>query len=1060
MTVGKVTTIFFLLLIQAAMNQLVSNAQTHVQRSAQQSRRALREFMQMKLNAFNSTGYINLTEESIQLRVDPAASLNLVNFLSGGTVSPPITIDQAIYHFDSSMLTLTTRGYGSQTIIPDILQLQNTFLSLRVNIQNASTLEIVYTGDWVIDTMTVSLQVVYHRQLGIVNFTAQLSSFSINLQNVVNGIAGITLPSALSGRVSISNFVVSGSVTSSLGVRLYVTASSGNTTVYVIYQKDANSLAKKAVAVEMSNIRFSSILRDTTGLNIIQIPYFGSISVNIGLSIATTRINDLPSNFFTTGSLLSKMGNRIKENVTAIVRFGFSPVAIKFCYCSGFPSFQPEIPGGISINDLLSAIPNVDISSIPLPPSNGSFLQLRIETFVLNLQLGTITVNIDYPNSLNFFYGILRINNPIPTFTISNLGVNFNIIGNLTISGIDLRTSISLDTILNKYCLAAEVHALPISSLISQMNLELLPLELNSLTSTLPFFSFSIRNASLRYYFSTSLLQIQLGGTPIISGYSTVHMASVIIREQGRNRLVQGFDLGSVNLTSFLRTITGFNYNNIAILNQNSEVALLVSPVTRPDVRLTGDRLSRFSITKGLTVAALMQFPPCCSSDTFCAVAQSLLGENTQLNLRGTIASTTSYTLFAGVSNINLGRGIVMSEAGFEIHGGTDNRVGIVGAVDLSNPDITLAARVFLSTSGVVLEMTMSGCWENAFGASWLDICSLQSSVAMIPGVTLTGLALGGEVHIGSESCGTPLVATGFVGIDVPTPTNNYYYVNIQESTTVTTVLSAFCINTNIPAPLAQSGFPHGFISSFSLAGVELPHVPLSIPQGYRLNGTLNILGLEASADVTIGLPTGIDFAVVLPPIRLGGELLQMYASSSDRSHGPFLTADINLLPSPSVNISASGYLSVLGISVDTRMTITNTQYQFDIEGNMLGLFTANLHIAASYGNINEASFQVRGSFSNDLYSVIERKIRNVLQGASNAANVAFNNAQAQLNTARRALTSANGELQRGRDQVRRAQAAFDNARREVNRLRNRLNSVCRTRNCGTGKIYAGIRLH
>ena len=1025
MTVGKVTTIFFLLLIQAAMNQLVSNAQTHVQRSAQQSRRALREFMQMKLNAFNSTGYINLTDESIQLRVDPAASLNLVNFLSGGTVSPPITIDQAIYHFDSSVLTLTTRGYGSQTIIPDTLQLQNTFLSLRVNIQNASTLEIVYTGDWVIDTTTISLRVVYHRQLGIVNFTAQLSSFSINLQNVVNGIAGITLPSALSGRVSISNFVVSGSVTSSLGVRLYVTASSGNTTVYVIYQKDANSLPKKAVAVEMSNIRFSSILRDTTGLSITQIPYFGSISVNIGLSIATTRINDLPSNFFTTGSLLSKMGNRIKENVTAIVRFGFSPVAIKFCYCSGFPSFQPEIPGGISINDLLSAIPSVDISRIPLPPSIGSFPQLRIETFTLNLQLGTITVNIDYPNSLNFFDSILRIDNPIPTFTISSLGVNFNIIGNLTISGIDLRTSISLDTILNKYCLAAEVHALPINSLISQMHLELLPSELNSLTSTLPFFSFSIRNASLRYYFSTSLLQIQLGGTPIISGYSTVHMASVIIREQGRNRqgsrtfLVQGFDLGSVNLASFLRTITGFNYNNIAILNQNSEVALLVSPVTRPNVRLTGDRLSRFSITKGLTVEAVMQFPPSCSSDPFCAVAQSLLGENAQLNLRGTIASTTSYTLFAGVSsNINLGRGIVMSEAGFEIRGGTDNRVGIVGAVDLSNPDITLAAGVFLSTSGVVLEMTMSGCWENAFGASWLDICSLQSSVAMVPGVPLTGLALGGRVRIGNESCGTPLVADGFVGIDVPTPTNNYYYVNIQESTTVTTVLSAFCINTNIPAPLAQSGFPHGFISSFSLAGVELPHVPLSIPQGYRLNGTLNILGLEASADVTIGLPNGIDFAVALPPIRLGGGLLQMYTSSSDRSHGPFLTAVIDLLPSPRVNISATGYLSVLGISVDTRMTITNTQYQFDIEGNMLGLFTANLHIAASYGNISDASFQVRGSFSNDLYSVIERKIRNVLQGAANAANVAFNNAQAQLNTARGALTSANGELQRGRYRV------------------------------------------
>ena len=56
----------------------------------------------------------------------------------------------------------------------------------------------------------------------------------------------------------------------------------------------------------------------------------------------------------------------------------------------------------------------------------------------------------------------------------------------------------------------------------------------------------------------------------------------------------------------------------------------------------------------------------------------------------------------------------------------------IYGAIDLTDPDITLTAGIYLSTSGVVLEMTMSGCWENAFGASWLDICSIQSSVAMI----------------------------------------------------------------------------------------------------------------------------------------------------------------------------------------------------------------------------------------------------------------------------------------------------------------------------------------
>jgi hypothetical protein len=470
-----------------------------------------------------------------------------------------------------------------------------------------------------------------------------------------------------------------------------------------------------------------------------------------------------------------------------------------------------------------------------------------------------------------------------------------------------------------------------------------------------------------------------------------------------------------------------------------------------PNVHLTGEKLRGFSITKGLSVQANMKFPPGCSSDAFCAVAQFLLGVDAQLNLHGTIASATSFTLFAGISNLNLGSGIIMSQAGVEIKGGITNSIGIVGAVDLSDPDITLTARVFLSTSGVVLEMTMNGCWENAFGANWLNICSIQASVAMIPGVTLTGLSLGGEVHIGDESCGTPLVATGFVGVDAITPTNNYYYVNIQGSTTVGTILDSFCININVPAPLAQSGFLRGFISSFSLAGVELPHVPLSIPQGYRLNGTLNILGLEASADVTIGLPSGIDFAVTLPPINVGG-LLRMSVSSSDQSQGPLLNAVITLLPTPNVNIEARGYLSVLGINLETTLIVTNTQYIFSIQGRMLNLFEANLHIAASYGNIQRATFQVQGSFTNTLYDTLENLIKNTLSSADDTASSHLEAAQRELDRVRGVLNGAESALRAGQDKVNDAQSAFDSAIAKVNRLQNEVNSICSIKSCGTGK--------
>ena len=52
-------------------------------------------------------------------------------------------------------------------------------------------------------------------------------------------------------------------------------------------------------------------------------------------------------------------------------------------------------------------------------------------------------------------------------------------LGSLNISDTDLKMNISLDTTLSKCCLAAKRSDLPLTSLISQLNLELLPLELN-----------------------------------------------------------------------------------------------------------------------------------------------------------------------------------------------------------------------------------------------------------------------------------------------------------------------------------------------------------------------------------------------------------------------------------------------------------------------------------------------------------------------------------------------------------------------------------------------------
>ena len=1037
--------------MQGAVNDAIEEAKQNIVSDLQT---ALIDFLNDKINSFTSFGEITVDLDHIELVVDPSSTLDIFTLLpfSSQLPLPAISLERVAYTYANTQLEVSTRGYGTQTIIPDVLELENIALSLVVELNDVNTLVVTFTGDFVVGGATIPVEVIYTHASSDVTVTADVPGFTINFQSVATELVGLDLPSSLDASISIPDFSINGMVTSSGERELVISATGGDIHVYIIYKKADTT--GKAIAVEIANIELASVLNDVTGLDISDIPFVGSVVLpTIGLTYSTQDINGLPEDIFANSPLLSNLGSSVEKDFTAYIKFDFSDDPIRLHYSGGIPTFSPAQPGSLDVNSLLSAIPGVDISSIPLPPGVSGLLDLSVDAFAIDIAAKSVEIAVSFPETLTFFDGFLTIENPAIFVIISTQGVKIDVDGDLSISGSGFDVSIALDEDSGDYILTASADELPITSLVDQFQSEVLPSELNSLINSLPFFSFSIEDPSISFALSSSPLQIQVSGTPIISGYNTVHMTAVIIRQGGQTLLVQGFDLGSVNIASFLQGITGFNFQSIAILNQDLDAAILISPVTLPNVQLSGDKLSGFSVTKGLSVQATMQFPPDCSSDEFCAVAAFLLGADAQLNIQGTIASTTSFSLTAGVSNINLGGGVVMTEAGIEITGGVKNSVGIFGAVDLEDPDITLTARVYLSTSGVVLEMTMSGCWENAFGASWLDICNIQSSIAMIPGLLLTGLAVGAEVHLGDETCGTPLIAIGFVGIDILTPSQNYYYVNLEGGATVGSILEAFCLDFSVPAPLAESGFPDGFLSSFSLFGVELPHVPLSIPQGYRFKGTLNILGLEASADVNIGLPTGVYFGISLPPIKIGGELLQMFASSSDQSNGPFLTADIDILPSPSVDIHASGYLKVLGISLETSLTITNTEYMFDIEGKFLNLFEASLHIAASYGNIKTASFQVSGSFKNTLYDTLEAHIENVLSAAADEASAAFDAVQRELDSAKNTLSSAQNTLDDARDEVDKAQRSFDDAVDEVASLRRDVDSICSTSSCSSGEL-------
>ena len=480
-------------------------------------------------------------------------------------------------------------------------------------------------------------------------------------------------------------------------------------------------------------------------------------------------------------------------------------------------------------------------------------------------------------------------------------------------------------------------------------------------------------------------------------------------------------------------------------------IKFVLSPTTIQGVKLSVPAFKGYSLDQGISITAPLDWPSDCSSDEFCNVAYSLLG-GAKLKLEGTIANARSFTMTATIGDLNLGGDVVLLRAGMRFIGGTNPSTDVVGSLELTDPAITLMATIGVSVGGVKLEGSMSGCWNNAFGSKYLTICNLLLSMSINPSpLPISGLEFGGRVEVGKQSCGHVLTAESYVGVNVLNPSENYFYADVGP-VTFQKFFDAFCMNVKLPKPLADSGFPNGFKTSFSLLGRELPHAGIIIPPGYRFRGTINILGLEAYSDIYIQLPTRITAKINLPPLSIAGGVFKMYRNSTDTKAGPYINTTKR---SPS--IEAQGFVKVFGTSTEAKLLITDKKYEVEIERKILNLYEARLRIFAQYSkSITSRSFEVEGWFKNDLFDKINTALRDGLQKSADEANKHIKNAQKKIDVAKGKFDKAKAELHNAKRDVDKAQGSFDAAVAKVNDVRRKLDGICSYKSCKSG-IYISV---
>ena len=974
-------------------------------------------------------------------------------------------LQNVTYNCDTKLLDVHTVPSSSFELIPGVFAISDGVVSLRMNLSKSkdSNAIIAFSGQWTLGSLKIDVLARYDNRDKILLLRgAPKQGFSVNLQKMINDLTGTFVPVPLPS-FSLTNIAVTGEIELTEGgqVSVVVSGSIDKNRVHAIFQKPLTSgKFSGAFAADFGPFKLSDLVSKATEVDISDVPFFGKLSIpRLGVIISTDYITSfvLPLVFCREG-LLQHTGVSVAKGLTAFMKLnlGGENIPLKLRYIQSSMIMEVIDGGRLTINSLMSSIPGVDINSLLLPHGIRDILRLQVSLFSLDTNSKELEVDTKLPGSLSYFNDYL---------TITDLSMNIHadledprklyleVDGTIKIGKRDYEITVARNS--NEYVLRASFKTIPVSDFIHKFSATFLPEEFQNTLKQ--YIQFSIHDAKFAFPLGTRKY-IHLSGTPVIGDYKTVDLTAVFTRQERKINMIAGFQFQWVNLANIIKQITGKDLREIAILNQNLDIALVISPVNLQEDPLYDSKHS--TISKGVTIQASLQWPHDCSQDQFCAVAQRCLGKDARLSLQGTIESSTRFTLSASIiTNISLGSGVSLQQAALQVTVGEKRQtIGIEGSIYLKDPDITVYAGIRVGRRGgppgVFLEGNAKGCWRRAFSAKWLTICNFHLLIGVEPTGTIIGaLELGGQFTIGDSCISDPIMFAGYIGLDELTPKNNYYYVKMNDTFTVSRVLQALCITVSLPQPLADSGFPHGLESSYSLTGKEIKTLGISIPSGYRLKGTIRILGLDVQADVTINSEE-VKMDIALPPLNIGEGHIQMYISRNDKSHGPFLKVSLTVTP-PNVYMEASGYVSVLGIQTDTKLKITNTQYEYKISGSLLGLYEASLHITARYKDIKTAKFQVHGQFKDDFFTTVEKLVNGGFQKSAKDATTQIEKAKMDKNAKNARLLKQTQKQTDAHQRMIDANKARDRAISKLRAWQRKLQRACSIVRCRTSESNA-----
>eukprot|EP00118_Oscarella_pearsei_P017080 m.168240 g.168240 ORF g.168240 m.168240 type:complete len:1287 (+) comp38949_c0_seq2:709-4569(+) len=783
------------------------------------------------------------------------------------------------------------------------------------------------------------------------------------------------------------------------------------------------------IGVDVKQFRLADLIKKISGTDISRVPLLGTLTIpDIGLLISTDDVK--PNLLPTCVEGILREAAPFQKGVSIVAQFKLVPEAtpIKFVIRITPDGVSLETLGsdrsGFSVRNVARAF-GLNVDAIKLPPGINGILDIGVTRLSYSKSRGVFSISIALGRVIEIIPGWVSIDEAyvnVNATTQSPRRIQVDAHGRWSIGSTQFTVDVEPQANGKGYVICGGADVINIGQIVEKVGSTFFPsgIKIGFLES------FRIVDPSICV--TTGDLSISLSGEPRIGDWGGVTVNFVAKKTGTGFAAALGLDFAKTGFADVLKKITGLSIPGVPIFDQGLSLGVVLSSADFAGTTFQGPTLRQLgTIKRGLTIAGVLRLPPC-GGDAICKFLKPVIGEGS-LQIAATITSFTSFTVSAAIKNVKLGSAVTLQSAGLELVVSTSApSIGIVCQLLINNPHI-LFEGAFRATAAGELQasMKMIGLWERAFGLNWLTFGNLLLSIKFIPGATITAFELGGELHLGNP--GNQLKGAAYVGVDTTNPQNNYFYASINE-VTIDKLLRMFGIRVSLPRVLRESGFPEGIETSFSALGKQVPG--RFIPAGFKLKGTMNILGFVVKADIHVSPPQFIKIDIEMSPLNLAGGLFKMYASKSEPNRGPYLKVDMSVLP-PKVDVKASGYVELFElVRVGGTLVINEKEYVMAVSGPFFSVFQANFRIHASFGSLKNAAFKVHGDLSTQWLEDLATKAKNLINRGAQEATKKISDAQATVN---------------------RAKAPLDNAQNKLRGAQSKVNSLCKIKSCSSSCI-------